>query len=807
VKCKGFLEGILAHGEDQEEASELEKCAYLETAKQVCGLMQTWLQQPAGPRPGQQQPDERDTLESATLQDIIDKVSSLITRLSEQGTLLISATRKEVDELHKELARSIEERKARGQWEEEVLKDAVDRSAAELTEHLKKTLLQRHDERSMDAIFDQACFLGKFDEWLHFCFASEWPNPPDVAVISADIGELDGKMSIFTAFDKVCTKVLKARGTHSPKDLLREMYEDIYAIRPYLHRFLWQFFRHTDAEVASSYHWSQSQGTTTFITTELLSSLPPGEARQHLPGVVEEGYTELHQAASNGDLEKVKRLLGESQADLNRQDSNGDTPLMLASHNGHVDVIDYLMEFHADMFLTNNQGLTAGQQARTPAEVRAAQAGPRTLEEGIDLEHHEDLAVMVTDEDTGEVDWSKIVAIACKKGKIGVVQFVLSKADLPKTFDDGSTPLMLASSYGHTDLVRYLLEQGADLHDIDNKGQTVTMQACKQGRMEIFKLLVAKGANLLATDNDGNTPLILASVSENAALVKYLLEQGAGLDETNKEGKTATLQACLAGRLGSVRILVEEGADLNAQDEEGNTALILASASNNADLVRYLLARGARLRETNNEGRTATLQACLVGCLEIVQLLEQKGGDLNATDNEGNTALMLAAMCPCSERLMQYLLVKGANVRAIDENGRTASMKACEAGLNDNVKFLKQKGANLGATDDAGNTHLILASASADCILVLYLIHEGADVHLANKDGRTAIMQACNAGRLLNFTFLAEKGASLSAADNDGNTPLALARRGEARAMEEMFDRVQDFGQIIDRIESQGIVD
>lgn len=114
-------------------------------------------------------------------------------------------------------------------------------------------------------------------------------------------------------------------------------------------------------------------------------------------------------------------------------------------------------------------------------------------------------------------------------------------ADPNNTNNTGSSPLILACRFGHLNVVRVLLNNGAKIEEPKTpKGRTPLMVACAYSSgITIIKLLVEKGANINATANDKSTPLMLAARMAKADVVEYLVSKGADVNAKDASGLTA----------------------------------------------------------------------------------------------------------------------------------------------------------------------------------------------------------------------------------------------------------------------------
>ena len=202
---------------------------------------------------------------------------------------------------------------------------------------------------------------------------------------------------------------------------------------------------------------------------------------------------------------------------------------------------------------------------------------------------------------------------------------------------------------------RLLLEKGASLEARDKDGSTPLLLAATYGETGVVKLFLDKGAKIEATNTYGQTALIAAACNcpaidmpDTADSVRLLLENGADIEARDQEGGTPLMAAAGWGRQWIVQILLDKGARIEATDNQGNTALLISARGQGiptADAVEMLLARGADMEVKNNNGETALMLAASYGGFEdikIVKMLLSRGADVRAKDAKGRTALDLA---------------------------------------------------------------------------------------------------------------------------------------------------------------------
>ena len=114
------------------------------------------------------------------------------------------------------------------------------------------------------------------------------------------------------------------------------------------------------------------------------------------------------------------------------------------------------------------------------------------------------------------------------------------------------SPLMLASLRGHLDLVRKLIDRGAD---VNKPGWAPLHYAATSGHVDIMELLLENHAYIDAESPNGTTPLMMAALYGTPASVKLLLDAGADAALRNQRGMTAIDFANKANRRDAAELI------------------------------------------------------------------------------------------------------------------------------------------------------------------------------------------------------------------------------------------------------------
>lgn len=220
----------------------------------------------------------------------------------------------------------------------------------------------------------------------------------------------------------------------------------------------------------------------------------------------------------------------------------------------------------------------------------------------------------------------------------------------------GNTPAGEAVSRGDFEIVRLLVERGADARQVNGGGSSLLDRAASAGQRTIAKYLVACGcpylphhavavddinalsrmldgdaAAALARDRRDATPLHHAARADSTRCVRALLTAGADVQATDRHGYEPLAYAVEANAMRTARALLNAGANGNAAaGHNGGLVLHRALANRHLDMAELLLEQGASPNRCDHAGKTALHEAVAIANRSAVELVLRYDPDLTA---------------------------------------------------------------------------------------------------------------------------------------------------------------------------------
>jgi ankyrin repeat protein len=341
--------------------------------------------------------------------------------------------------------------------------------------------------------------------------------------------------------------------------------------------------------------------------------------------------------AAYGPHPEILRVLLKAGANVNAQDDDGETALHRAAHYGYVETAQVLLEFGADKNLKDKWGNTPlmSAQAQGNSDVVKLLGGTpaATTDPGRDRP---------SSASPGEALFS-----AVQGGLLSEVQALIKKKADVNWRNAGlfnQTPIFPAAYGPHPEILRALLQAGANVNAQDDDGETALHRAAYYGYTETAQILLEFGANPKLTDKWGKTPLQTAENQENTSVIKLLggtsgTPANRGTQPSSASPGEQLFGAVQSGDLVRVKQLVANGAPLDWKNPEmfSQTPIFPAAYGPHPEILAFLLSKGANINAQDEDGETALHRAAHYGYSETVKVLLKNKANTKLKDKWGNT--------------------------------------------------------------------------------------------------------------------------------------------------------------------------
>ncbi|KAF6836534.1 hypothetical protein CPLU01_03569 [Colletotrichum plurivorum] len=343
----------------------------------------------------------------------------------------------------------------------------------------------------------------------------------------------------------------------------------------------------------------------------------------------------LAEAVIRDNMELAKLFVGHGVS-IDAKNPEGEGALFIAASKGLLSMVEFLIDEHADVNGRTDRGLTplygASLNNKPESPLEAAYDFPAVLRLLVTKASlHLDSRRLVVFGDT-EVTALFLVA---KYGVVESARLLLEHGNPDLEFapsadideDDsaaGYTALAIAALHSNTDIVRLLLEKGANVnHRVQRKNRTILHCASTE---ETVAILLEYGPDLEAKDYDGRTPLNWKSLAKDTCLIRRLANAGANLEAADSWGESPLVNAVEYGCLENFRFLFSKGSPINVKGGRYGSAV-------------HPVTGGRNVNAEPSYCRSIMGQAFLTGTRDLVAYLLDKSGKIDATDRTGLPSL------------------------------------------------------------------------------------------------------------------------------------------------------------------------
>ncbi|KAI9992399.1 hypothetical protein PInf_017801 [Phytophthora infestans] len=355
--------------------------------------------------------------------------------------------------------------------------------------------------------------------------------------------------------------------------------------------------------------------------------------------------------------------------------------------------------------------------------------------------------------------WNVALMHACQRGDVFSVQMLLANgADVNYVAHEcgSNTPLHVAVSALHFNVVSYMLQHGAKVKTIGECGRSALHMV---GSPCMMPATMTTSSDMTKAANGASATL---SDSDKAVLVvKKLLAHGAPVDTVDIYGNTPVMLLAERGYLGAIDAIMEadSNVDLNARNwQRGMSALALAAKSGRANVVEGLIDYGAQVDIRTLHGETPLHFAAASASQRVCELLVRKGCDVDVRTSEGLTPLMIAvakdhgmamekiaALSPSVPSLMGDTLHDGRHHHQKTTVDLRNSIRVDNSSVISTMNYLVQSGADVSAVCEVYRTPLHYAALyGCDELFACLLAKMGDDSNAERFDlyGQSAVSMA-----------------------------------------------------------------
>ena len=496
------------------------------------------------------------------------------------------------------------------------------------------------------------------------------------------------------------------------------------------------------------------------------------------------GNTSLHSAVFWNCSKKIIRAIINHGANVNATNKINVTALTISCTKQNIDAMNVLLNAGAETDIADADGDTCLHSA-----VRVCS---KEVLETI-IRHNVDVNATNKNNRTA-------LMIACKKGKIDVINVLLNAGANPRIADKNGNTCLHDAVDGDCskEVFEAIINHNANINATDKNNVTALMIACWNGNVDAINILLDAGADPHIADSNSYTCLhhavdgdsskdVLQTIinqgsdekTESKINSPAMLERGAGVNAVNTNNVTALMIACGKGNSVAAHVLLNAGANPNIMDYVGETCLHYAVGGECSTRgPEEYSDHCSDINATKIKQQSALILVCATDNAYAVSVLLNSKTDPNLPDTGEDTLFCNPIHNLISEDFLQAVIDLGAEIElyAAKDKNVAGKLQTFSPGHRESMNLVLRAGADTTITNVFGDTclHQILhreyLSLEYNHETLQMLLDHDAPVNATNKNNQTAYMLACHQGNIDAMCALLNAEADPSNISTDGDT-------------------------------------
>ncbi|KAJ5355177.1 ankyrin [Penicillium cataractarum] len=372
-----------------------------------------------------------------------------------------------------------------------------------------------------------------------------------------------------------------------------------------------------------------------------------------------------------GDVDMIRLLLEIESIPVDIKCPKGRTPLSFAAEQGHLDIVRLLLGAGADPNTQDDIKRTPLHWAGSPEPMK----GPRNIPGNTEIlsldprfPFHCPVMAYFEEDIVGSISWDdaqniKRYCTQCPEAK-----------DLDQSASLASISLSWSCGEHYEEVLKLLLQHGANVNLLDEKLRTPFCWAAACGYLPLMELLLDHGASLHSPESY-RSPISWAAENGRISAVQFLIDRGVSIESHGESCISPLSYAAMKGHYDLVELLVENTVRREREDFSSDwSPLTWAAVAGHEEVVELLLSSHLRKWPDLPLGSTALCWAACRGHTAIIEILLSAGAEMAPFPKiyDSLTPLQLATRSK-HEDTIKYLLRTGkAEINAMDSHGWTA---------------------------------------------------------------------------------------------------------------------------------------